>query len=64
MKKFALFFGLLLTVGSVSSCNTYIGFGRDIQKLGEVIQESGYKQGLPSSSVEPNPYGVPAAQKP
>lgn len=29
----------------LSSCNTYIGMGRDIQKLGEGIQNTGYGSG-------------------
>jgi len=59
MKKIAQIVGLLLAVLSMSSCNTYIGFGRDIQKLGQAIQESGYQGSSPDAA---NPYGVPEAK--
>ena len=59
MKKFVVFFSLCVMAQSLSSCNTYIGLGRDVQKLGEGIQRSGYKD---RSSDNSNPYGVPAAK--
>ncbi|MEJ6004386.1 entericidin A/B family lipoprotein [Paucibacter sp. AS339] len=40
MKKFAsLLIGLAMLV-SLSACNTVHGFGRDLQKVGEKIEDS------------------------
>lgn len=38
---FVLVFGLaILTLSSLSSCNTTRGFGRDVQKVGNKIQRA------------------------
>ncbi|NWK57478.1 entericidin A/B family lipoprotein [Verrucomicrobiaceae bacterium N1E253] len=58
MKKLFLLMALSVGVGSLSSCNTYIGMGRDIQKLGEGIQNTGYGTGW--SGNKPSPYPQPA----
>lgn len=60
----------LLALASVSfvlgSCNTFIGMGRDIQKLGTGMQNKGYGRSWDGSQQQTptapgaNPYGVPA----
>jgi len=45
MKKLFVCLALSLVVLPLSSCNTYIGMGRDIQKLGQGIQNTGYGTG-------------------
>jgi predicted small secreted protein len=59
MKKLGVFLMLVVTVLSVSSCNTYIGLGRDIQKLGQGIQNTGYGKNWSST---PAPVPQPPVQ--
>lgn len=40
--KALLLFALLGTAGLVSSCNTAIGFGRDIRQLGQGMENTAY----------------------
>lgn len=49
-----------------TSCNTFIGFGRDVQSLGSGIENRGNQTVTPPTTTQgvaqPNPYGVPAAR--
>ncbi len=38
MKKIRSILFILVSLFSLSSCNTFIGFGRDIERLGEGMQ--------------------------
>lgn len=60
----------LLTIASLalSSCNTFIGAGRDLQKLGSGMENKGTTGdwngtgGVPNVANPSNPYGVPTAR--
>ena len=43
MKKFALILSAVVALISLSACNTWHGFGKDMEKAGEAIQRSGSK---------------------
>lgn len=45
---------MLLAVVTLSSCNTYIGLGKDLQKLGEGMENTGYGTGWKGD--KPSPY--------
>ena len=54
MKKFFPFTVLAAVVLSLNACNTYIGLGRDIQGLGEGIQNTGYGKGWKGEQYQPD----------
>ncbi|MEC5396800.1 entericidin A/B family lipoprotein [Uliginosibacterium sp. H1] len=43
MKTFVKFVALFILASGLSACNTWKGFGKDVEKAGESIQRSGNK---------------------
>lgn len=44
LRKFFTFGLLLVAVGTLTSCNTFLGFGRDLQQAGEGIEKTVYRR--------------------
>ncbi|MDQ8021042.1 MAG: entericidin A/B family lipoprotein [Moraxellaceae bacterium] len=43
MKTFVKFVALFVMASGLSACNTWHGFGKDVEKVGDSIQRSGSK---------------------
>lgn len=44
LHKFITFSLLIAAAGTLTSCNTFLGFGRDLQQAGEGIEKTVYRQ--------------------
>lgn len=68
MKKSCFLAVLTIASFALGSCNTFIGAGRDIQGLGQGIQNKGntgsWNGTGPNPAAANNPYGAPAVQQP
>jgi len=44
MKKFSVYLTALALLAGLTACNTVNGFGRDVQKVGEKIEDTAKKK--------------------